>query len=116
MMKNSATLKQGQIKKLHLEATVHFAISHIPSVDQPTLEKYLELVNIDGNFGTISEAELLEKMELVMRFIPNACDHSLRTLGELLGARFPVAVENSKIVGTISPSNTASERRVAWQH
>ena len=115
-MKNSPTFDKGQIKKLHLEATINFAISHIPSVDQATLEKYLELVNINGNFGTISEVELLEKMELIMRFIPNACDHSLRTLGELLGVRFPVAVENSKVVGTIGPINPAPERYVAWQH
>lgn len=115
-MQNSQHFNDSQIKKLHLETTVQFAINHIPSVDQPTLEKYLELVNINGNFGSVSEDELLEKMGLMLKFIPNACEQSLRTLGELLGVRFPVAVENSKVVGVIGPAHFEPQRRRAWQH
>jgi hypothetical protein len=77
------------IKKLHVKNTVEFAINHIPGVDEATLEKFLELVNARGNFGEINEGEIIEKMNLIMKYIPNACARSLLTVAELLDIRFP---------------------------
>ncbi|MBN1991377.1 MAG: hypothetical protein JW953_01640 [Anaerolineae bacterium] len=76
-------------KKLHVKTTVEFAINNIPDVDQGTLEKFLELVNATGNFGPITEIEIIEKMNLIMKYIPGACARSLLTVAELLDIRFP---------------------------
>ena len=119
---NSATA--GEIKKLHVEATVNFAISYIPSVDEETLVKYLELVNVTGNFGSVSKEQLALKMLLIMKHIPNACEQSLRTLGELLEIPFPLdetmrsaPAKNGKVVGSIAPTTQPAERSVAgWSH
>ena len=77
------------IKKLHVQNTVEFAVHHIPGVDEDTLEKFLELVNARGNFGEINEGEIIEKMNLIMKYIPGACARSLLTVAELLDIRFP---------------------------
>ncbi len=86
-----------------MKATVEFAINNIPGVDQDTLEKFLELVNATGNFGPISEAEIIEKMNLIMKHIPTACGHSLLTVAELLDIRFPKPVTNQKMRVMITP-------------
>lgn len=106
----NGTRSANSIKKLHVEAIVEFAINHIPSVDADTLLKYLELINANGNFGLISQEQLTAKMMLIMKYIPDACEESLRTLGELLEVPFPSAAEqeqppskNEKVVGTITP-------------
>jgi hypothetical protein len=92
---NSTTITSANgIKKLHVKATVEFAINNIPGIDQDTLEKFLELVNATGNFGPISEAEIIEKMNLIMKYIPEACGRSLLTVAELLDIRFPKPVTN----------------------
>jgi hypothetical protein len=88
-MSNTAISSATGIKKLHVKQTVEFAIHHIPDIDQGTLEKFLELVFATGNFGPISEAEIIEKMNQIMKFIPGACGRSLLTLAELLDIRFP---------------------------
>ena len=74
-----------EIQKRHLAATVQFAVNHIPQADEATLEKFLELVNVDGNYGSITTGELLQKMSLLKKFIPATCDDSLMILTELLG-------------------------------
>jgi hypothetical protein len=87
---NEQSLAQIQtIKKLHIKNTVEFAINNIPGVDEGTLEKFLELVNARGNFGEINEGEVIEKMNLIMKYIPGASAHSLLTVAELLDIRFP---------------------------
>ena len=113
-----------EVKKLHVEATVDFAINHIPSVDQETLVKYLELVNVTGNFGSISKEQLALKMLLIMKHIPNACEQSLRIVGELLDIPFPldetmqsVPAKNGKVVGSIAPVAQPAQRSAAgWAH
>ena len=88
MSQQSLTQIQS-IKKLHVKNTVEFAINNIPGVDEGTLEKFLELVNARGNFGEINEGEIIEKMNLIMKYIPGACARSLLTVAELLDIRFP---------------------------
>ena len=113
------------IKKLHVEATANFAISHIPTVDEDTLVKFVELVNITGNFGSISKEQLAFKMNQILTYIPDACEQTLRTVGDLLEVPFPydalsgqIHLENGKVVGTISPlSERASMPSAAsWAH
>jgi hypothetical protein len=72
------------IKKLEIKETVLFAINHIPQVDQATLEKFLELVNATGTFGVISHEQILTKMALTLKYVPDACPHSLLILADLL--------------------------------
>jgi hypothetical protein len=78
-----ATPKDG-IKKLQISETVLFAIHNIPGIDQATLEKFLELVNTTGTFGAISHEQIIAKMHLTLKYIPDACPHSLLILGDLL--------------------------------
>ena len=117
MMNNSAQSALNSFKKVHIEATVNFAISHIPNADKDTLEKYLELVNIQGNFGSIGEDELLEKMDKLRKYVPDVCEVSLIAVSDLLGIRFPVQTENNKIVGIITPAHHQDNRlQTAWRH
>lgn len=82
-MANTAT-PTSEIKKLHLEAVVLFASNNVPEVDPVTLERFLELVNAEGTFGTITHEQILKKMCLVLKYIPDACAHSLLVLIDLL--------------------------------
>lgn len=72
------------IKKLHIESAAAFAIKNISGIDEDTLQKFVELVNVTGNFGSVCEDELLEKMRLFRKHIPKSCGYSLYTLAELL--------------------------------
>ena len=74
-----------EINKRDVAATVLFAINNIPHANEETLERFLELVNATGNFGPISHRELIHKMILLKRFVPETCDTSLLALAELLG-------------------------------
>ena len=80
----NTTTPTNEIKKLHLEAVVLFASNNIPEVDPATLERFLELVNVEGTFGTITHEQILKKMYLVLKYIPDACAHSLLALIDLL--------------------------------
>lgn len=74
----------NEIKKLHLEGVVLFAINNIPEADSATLKQFLELANADGAFGSISHEQILRKMNQVLRYIPGACMQSLLILVDLL--------------------------------
>jgi hypothetical protein len=82
-MTATATPKNS-IKKLYVSETVFFAINNIPLVDRTTLEKFLELVNATGTFGALSHEQILTKMRLTLRYVPNVCPRSLQILAELL--------------------------------
>jgi len=73
-----------EVKKLHLEAVVLFALNNIPQVDSYTLKQFLELVNAGGSFGTLSHEQILTKMNQVLNYIPNACANSMLILIDLL--------------------------------
>jgi hypothetical protein len=64
--------------------------SNISQVDEATLERFLELVNTTGNFGSISEKQLVHKMDLLKKHVPDTCEYSLRALAELLGIHLPI--------------------------
>jgi len=74
----------NEIKKLHLEGVVLFAINNVPEADSATLKQFLELANADGAFGSISHEQILRKMNQVLRYIPGACMQSLLILVDLL--------------------------------
>ncbi len=80
---------EQKIKKQHIKTTANFAIQHIPQVDQATLTKLVDLINISGNFNTITNQQLLQKMSLLVHLIPETCQYSLYTLTELLGISLP---------------------------
>ncbi|MBN1220119.1 MAG: hypothetical protein JXM69_14420 [Anaerolineae bacterium] len=102
-MNNGTMTPVRTIKKLYVGTTVEFAINNIPDVDQDTLEKFLELVNATGNFGPISEGEIIEKMNLIMKYIPGACARSLLTIIELLDIRFPRPPVTNQIARLVTP-------------
>lgn len=122
----SSGAMSDSIKKLHVEATVNFAINNIPGVDEETLLRFLELVNVTGNFGSIRKEHLVAKMGQVMRYIPDACEQSLHTLGDLLDLPLPQTTQmqpepdhrHGKIVGMINPVPERNTMRSAagWQH
>lgn len=79
----------NEIKKLHLQEVVLFAMNHIPQADPRTLKLFLELVNAGGSFGAISHEEIMLKMQQVMRYVPNARATSLLILLDLLQIKPP---------------------------
>lgn len=82
-MHNNNTAK-NEIKKLHLEGIVLFAINNIPNADSATLKHFLELANTGGTFGTISHERILKKMSQVLKYVPGTCLNSLLILLDLL--------------------------------
>ncbi len=74
----------GTFKKRHIKEMAQFALNYIPQLDATTLVQFLELVNADGTCGSISRREFLRKMDLTLKYIPNACPHSLFVLADLL--------------------------------
>ena len=88
MCDQSVNTENG-FKKLQVADTVAFAIENIPSVDKRTLEKFLQLVHTTGTFGIITCEQLVNKMRLMMKYIPNACPHSLLVVAELLEIKTP---------------------------
>jgi len=83
-MDTQKNLPIRSIKKLHIETAAMFAVKHIPGIDEDTLNKFVELVNVTGNFGSMCEEELLEKMRLFRKYVPKSCGYSLYILAELL--------------------------------
>lgn len=84
-----SAIQTTEIKKLGLEETVLFAINNIPQAHATTLKQFLELVNAGGAFGTISHEEILRKMHLLLKYIPNASVPSLLILIDLLDIQPP---------------------------
>lgn len=87
-------MNRQAIKKLHVKDTVTFAIKYVPEVDPTTLERFLELVNTDGNYGTISQEQLLTKICLALRYVPNVCLNSLLVITELLDVSLPLLTDD----------------------
>ena len=81
-----------RIEKKHVAAMVVYAVRHIPECDEATLHRYLELINLTGSMGWISDEQLVEKMRFMMKHVPGTCRHSLLTLVELLAVYLPIAV------------------------
>lgn len=92
----TADVTWGQkIDKRHIEATILFAIQHIPEVDVGTLELFLELVDATGgSFGSITDKQLLQKMIVLVKYVPGSCRYSLLMLAELLGVCLPTDFYN----------------------
>jgi hypothetical protein len=97
-MSETAMLSGQQIHKRYVETTVFFAINNVPQVDEATLEKFLELINATGNFGSISDKQLLQKMWILKKHVPETCEYSLLTLAELLGICPPMTTDNLNIL------------------
>jgi len=64
------------IHKRDVANTVYFAINYVPQIDGATLERFLELVNATGNFGTMTDLELFQKMGLLKKYIPATCERT----------------------------------------
>ena len=89
-MSNTVNVLGQEIDKRHVESTILFAMNNIPRADETTLEKFLELVNATGNFGSISGRQLIRKMDLLKKYVPQTCEYSLLALAELLGIHLPI--------------------------
>lgn len=87
-------MNRQTIKKLHVKDTVIFAVKHVPETNQATLEKFLELVNTDGNYGYISQEQLLTKIGLALRYVPNVCLNSLLVVTDLLDVSLPLLTDD----------------------
>jgi hypothetical protein len=59
-------------------------------VDVVTLERFLELINATGNFGSITDKQLLQKMTMLVKYVPGSCRYSLLALAELLDVCLPM--------------------------
>ncbi len=113
---NTTVSSVNKIKKLQVQATIEFAIANIPGADRNTLEKLSELINATGNFGPISETEITDKMNLILKYIPSASLWSLKAVAELLDIRFPrpaVNFEQPKVIPLpLEPRMSSAAARV----
>ena len=78
-----------QVKKLHLEKTVLFAINHVPQVDPVTLKLFLKLIKTEGEAGFMSHEQILQKMHQLLKYIPGTCPQTMLVLIDLLDIKPP---------------------------
>lgn len=99
-------------KKSQISDTVTFAIENIPTVDKQTLEKFLQLLYTTGTFGEIPRQQIINKMRLTMKYIPDACAHSLLVVAELLELRAPSVsnVSAAAMQAKLAEPNASSPR------
>lgn len=83
-MSNQNGNADHRFKKMQLADTVTFAIENIPSVDKHTLDKFLQLVHTTGTFGDMTATQIMNKMVLTLKYVPNACLFTMKVLAELL--------------------------------
>lgn len=76
--------------KQEIADAVRFAYNNIPEVDQTTLERFLFFVNDDDSAESISYVELIGKMYLTLKHMPEACPHSFLILFDLLEDEAPL--------------------------
>lgn len=81
------TNEHKPISKLQIEQTVFFVISHVPNVDSTTLDKFLALINAEKRHVSWGYKELIYKVQLVLKYVPDACPYSLKVLLDLLEAK-----------------------------
>ena len=82
------------INKRCIAAMTAFATDHIPSVNKATLEKFLELVYVNGTHGSLSDKQLIDKMRLMIKHVPDTDVQSLQTLAELLNVYLPLTAQS----------------------
>jgi hypothetical protein len=78
-----------KIDKKQINALTVFAIHNIPGTDAFTLNKFLELINTTGSFGSITLEQLKEAMRLTLKYVPHTCAPSLLIVVELLRVHLP---------------------------
>lgn len=81
------------IEKRYIVAMSTFAIKHIPGTDPVTLEKFVELINVGGSHGSISDKQLIDKMRLMVKLVPDTNIPSLLTLVELMDIDLPLKMK-----------------------
>jgi hypothetical protein len=84
-----------KIDKKHIAAMILFAIRYIPNVDRATLNRFLELVNLTGSIGWITEQQFLDQVRLIIKYVPGTCEDSLFTIIELLDVCVPLNIRSS---------------------
>ena len=86
---SNAIKTKNSIKKLYLEETILFAINNIPQIDTLTLKGFLELINAGGTFGSMTHDQILRKMRLLLKYVPDASVSSLLVVLDLLDIKTP---------------------------
>ncbi len=90
---NQSANAAPEIKKHSIAAMTTFATNHIPTIDSLTLEKFLELVYVNGTHGSLSDKQLIDKMRLMIKHVPETDVPSLQTLAELLNVYLPLTAQ-----------------------
>lgn len=117
MLKTRRSQARG-LKKIHVQEMVLFAIEYLPQLDRPTLEHFLELLDLEEAYSYISARELASKMQLMMRHIPETCAYSLQTLAALLDVQLqnPRATAKLLKIGVFAPEAQKKYRNVKSLH
>lgn len=73
----------------YIVGVADYAVKHVQGIDRKTVRWLVELVEVSGDGGWITEGELLEKMRLLCKYIPGSCHYSMLVLAELLELNLP---------------------------
>ena len=96
-MNNTTVTQPRKIDKKHIAAMTLFAMRYVPNVDKTTLNRFLELVNLTGSIGWITEQQLLGQVKLMIKYVPGTCENSLCTIIELLDVCVPLNIRSSQM-------------------
>ena len=78
----------------YIASVAKFAEKHIQGIDQKTMRWLVELVEISGSGGWVTEYDLLERMRLLRKYVPGSCQYTMLVLAELLELNLPAVVGN----------------------
>lgn len=85
------------VKKLDIKEAALFAIQNIPQVDPISLERFVDLINVGSSHGCLSFEQLIAKVRLANRYLPNLCPYSLFILMDIVGMPLPKSCVDSRI-------------------
>jgi hypothetical protein len=109
------------LKKRHIADTIAFALSSLPQTDQHTLEKFLALVNIGGSHGALNLEEVVNKMRLTMKYVPQPCPETLLIVADLLEVPLPKTEASQSVLPgppppiTLNPFESYTEQFTAMR-
>ena len=78
----------------YVAGAAKFAEKHIHGIDQKTMRWLVELVEVSGSSGWVTEYDLLEKMRLLRKYVPGSCQYSMLVLADLLELNLPAVIGN----------------------
>lgn len=72
------------LSKYEVRKMVNFALTHLPQLDEATLQNFLGRIDANHTSGRISPRMLTQHLQHTRRYYSDACSYTLQILADLL--------------------------------